>query len=290
MKKALINKHSFLFPHEEEYRLTMCETTENNGITARSIVQSPVSLRSFEEIKNEILHELQFPQLFEILAFFGLSLMGKLIPKLFTVWESPIPYQETSTGDVILQLDLNYPFNEKETVPDWAVVVFCILLPIVFLGISGLLCGPSGDAHASLCTLFVAVGCSELLTDLVKLYCGRFRPNFYNMCGFDADSKECQLQDLHRLHDARKSFPSGHASVAFSSMLVLSFYLTGKVGIQRCAPSMKSKLYYMLAWTPMLVAVFIAASRVHDFYHHPADIVGGCLIGGVCAVMAHGMW
>lgn len=279
----------------------MCETTNDNGTTERldMNIPSPVSYRSFEEIKNEVVRELQFPQLYEILVFLGLSVMGKLIPKLFTVWESPIPYQESSTGDVILQLDLNYPFYEQETVPDWAVVVVCILLPIVFLGISGLCFGPSGDAHASLCTLFIAVGCSELLTDLIKLYCGRFRPNFYNMCGFDSNTKECQEgQDnnvnWHRLHDARKSFPSGHASVAFSSMLVLSLYLAGRVGIQRqpsrAAPSMNVKLHYMLAWTPMLVAFFIAASRVHDFYHHPADVVGGALIGGVCAVMAHGMW
>ena len=275
----------------------MRESTESNGSTERpsirtctKIVPLPLSIRSFEEIKREIKNELQFPQLIEILTYFACGVLGKLIPKLFHVWESPIPYQETSSGDIVLDLSLNYPFNEREPVPDWVVVVVCVILPILFYCFIGLLYGPTGDTRAILCTLFIAVGLSELITDLVKLYCGRFRPNFYNMCGFDSVTKKCLVEDLHRLHDSRKSFPSGHASVSVTSMLVLSFYLAGKVGVQRCVPSIKVKLYYLLSFTPMLFAIFVAASRVHDFYHHPADIVGGSLIGGICAVMAHEIW
>jgi membrane-associated phospholipid phosphatase len=29
----------------------------------------------------------------------------------------------------------------------------------------------------------------------------------------------------------------------------------------------------------MLLAVFIASSRAHDDFHHPADVVGGSIIG-----------
>lgn len=269
----------------------MSEKTEPNGSTEHpSIIPFPLSIHSFQEIKQEIKNEFQFPQLVEILTFFACGVLGKVIPKLFHVWESPIPYQETSSGDIILDLELNYPFNERETVPDWVVVVTCVILPILLYCFMGLLSGPTGDTHAILCTLFIAVGLSELITDLVKLYCGRFRPNFYNMCGFDSVTKECLVKDLHRLYDSRKSFPSGHASVSVTSMLVLSFYFAGKVGIQRSAPSVKVKLFYLAAWTPMLFALFVAASRVHDFYHHPADILGGSFIGGICAVMAHGMW
>jgi diacylglycerol diphosphate phosphatase / phosphatidate phosphatase len=270
-------------PDRNTQRLDCRETIE--------AIQSPVCLRSFEEIKKEVFHELKAPQILETLLFLLIGFVAKTIPKLLlNLWLSPIPYQETSTGDVILELDLNYPFNEQETVPNEALYAICVFLPILFLGVSGMLCGPTGDARSSLCALFIAMGFSELIIGLVKLYCGRFRPNFYNMCGFDSESKECQAEDSHRLYDSRKSFPSGHSGLSFSSMLVFSLYLAGKVGIQRQAPSIKAKLLYLLAWTPMSIAFFVATSRVHDFYHHPVDIVAGSVIGGACAMMAHGMW
>ena len=46
----------------------------------------------------------------------------------------------------------------------------------------------------------------------------------------------------------------------------------------------------LLCLLPMMVSFFVAASRVHDNYHHPADVVAGSLIGFGCAKVIHGIW
>jgi len=44
-------------------------------------------------------------------------------------------------------------------------------------------------------------------------------------------------------------------------------------------------LLTMLCLGPTLVAAWVAASRVHDNAHHPADVVGGAVVGGGAAVL-----
>jgi membrane-associated phospholipid phosphatase len=40
----------------------------------------------------------------------------------------------------------------------------------------------------------------------------------------------------------------------------------------------------------MGVAVFVAASRVADNKHHPADVVGGAVLGTSVSLFVHSLW
>lgn len=233
----------------------------------------------------------------EMALCFSIFALGKIAPLVFDSfysWERPIPSETTDNGGVLLELDLSYKVVSSETVPDWLAVILCILLPLLLLVAVGFRRGRQGDVHASLCFYFVAVGLSWFLTDMIKIYTGQLRPNFYDMCGFEKDTLECETYNKHLLVESRRSFPSGHASLAFSSMTTLSLYFLGKVGIQRnvCSKpvSLTSRMFYLASFLPMMFAFFIAASRVHDFWHHPADIVAGAMIGTGCALFTHGMW
>ena len=238
-------------------------------------------------------------ELYEVLICFSVFALGKAIPVVAFDWlysfEIPIPYQTTSTGDVLLELDLNYKFISSETVPDWLAVILCIFLPLmIFISVGYRSPRTAGDVHASLCFFFVTVGISWLLTDCIKIYAGQLRPNFYKMCEFDKDTLQCESDNKHLIRESRRSFPSGHASLAFSSMTALSLYFLGKVGIQRTVHlkriTLAKRLLYLASFLPILLAVYISTSRVHDFWHHPADIVAGSMIGIGCAFFAHGMW
>jgi membrane-associated phospholipid phosphatase len=227
----------------------------------------------------------------------SIFLLGKIIPILWNwldEWDSPIPYQKTDAGDVILELDLTYELETSETVPDWLAAVLCVIVPMILFSVVGFYFGPRGDVHASLCFFFVALGLTWFLTDMMKIYTGVLRPNFYDMCEFSKETLQCESESTRHLDESRKSFPSGHAALAFGSMTVMTLYFLGKVGIQRNmrskAVSLRTKLYYLAAFIPILLASFIATSRIHDFWHHPADVVGGAMIGIGCATFAHGMW
>ena len=69
---------------------------------------------------------------------------------------------------------------------------------------------------------------------------------------------------------AYRSFPSGHSGGSFSAMFALYKWVPKKVGIPA-----------------LILAAMVALSRLYVGVHYPTDIIGGCIIGFVCSVMAY---
>lgn len=110
------------------------------------------------------------------------------------------------------------------------------------------------------------------LTDYLKAYNGRLRPNFFDACGYPYDNVTgiygvighrgdyskctCSKNDLAEL---RRSFPSGHSSYSFSGLCFTSlilFYTIKQIYLGRFG---FTKI--IISGIPFLGAVFIACSR-----------------------------
>ena len=180
--------------------------------------------------------------------------------------------------------------------------------------------------HKTICVYSVGFGITEVITCSVKYYVGYLRPIFLDICQpyYDASSSdgegggggEFRCTDEYEAKGARISFPSNHASGSFCGMLLLSLYLEHcfrtiithptiatkknllrrnklrrrQQQIQDHAKKGLQRLVSLFCYTPMLFAVFIAASRVVDNRHFPADVVGGAVLGASIASLVFNIW
>lgn len=162
---------------------------------------------------------------------------------------------------------------------------------------------------------FCAVGINKFSSEILKMYIGRLRPNFYAMCGFNSDPTilKCTA-DLKRQYEARQSFPSGHSGLSFCSMGVLTWFALGcwiKICHEKASSSSRThfksnsnknvsfadammqthaKLGVLLALSPLAFSTFVATSRIADHWHHPTDVMAGAILGFVCATISYHLW
>lgn len=216
----------------------------------------------------------------------------------------PIPYQELSSGEVILDFQLNHPWKENVTFPGPLLIHSCFTFPLIFLIILTLTLPKTKprfiDTHAIMCVLLLSIGMSEFVTQACKLYVGRLRPNFYSLCGFDTSTLQCTASYEHIL-ESRSSFPSGHSSFSMSGMGVIVWFLLGRIGIgiQQTKRNMVSSfscpchypnIVILASCMPLLYSVFIGCSRLVDNWHHPSDVIAGFCIGLICPSISYHLW
>merc|ERR1712106_360842 len=123
---------------------------------------------------------------------------------------------------------------------------------------------------------------------------GRLRPHFISVCQPDISfnnltcgtvvnpiyvtSFTCLGTDEEKVHDSRLSFPSGHASAAFYSMLFTAMYLQTRL------PSLSSKSFTIMHQVLLLLyAWYCTLTRISDYKHHPTDVLSGSILGSVMA-------
>ncbi|KAG8889269.1 hypothetical protein FRB98_005082 [Tulasnella sp. 332] len=133
---------------------------------------------------------------------------------------------------------------------------------------------------------------SNAITTTLKLRIGRLRPDFLDRCAWDVYNHVC-TGSPKVIREGRKSFPSGHSTTAFSGLGFLFLFLAGKSGafcltavIGRKAHHSRLLMIILTAW-PLVLAGWVAVTRVEDYRHHKEDVIVGSLIGFSCACIAY---
>ncbi|GMT15280.1 hypothetical protein PFISCL1PPCAC_6577 [Pristionchus fissidentatus] len=124
------------------------------------------------------------------------------------------------------------------------------------------------------------------MLQVAKYSIGRLRPHFYSVCwpkekGIHSCTTGEELVydykcngDPSHIAEARLSFYSGHASICFYTTVFLSLYLQARVGARMPRVLLAFTQTFLLS-----CALYVAFTRIEDFYHHPSDILTGSIVG-----------
>jgi len=209
---------------------------------------------------------------------------------------------------------IRHPYRDS-TVPTWALVVVSYSLPTIIFCLvetsrlkrTATFTWPKfqRDLYSVLGIFVFGSLVNQLLTDTSKYTLGRLRPHFLTVChpNISLTSEVCghsgdplyvtdyiclgehglpHNEAQNRIHDARLSFVSGHASLSVYSMCFAILYLQARMG------SRDFRLVKPLIQVGcVLFAFFTCLTRVSDYKHHPEDVVGGGVLGLSIAFLSH---
>ncbi len=155
--------------------------------------------------------------------------------------------------------------------------------------------------HHATIGLVTSVALALFITVSVKLMVGRPRPDFLARCFYPGEIPEpmtwvkpglpgpCTNPDPSVVREGRKSFPSGHSSLAFSGWVYLALFLYDFLGAFLPPVGNEGGQVWTLfvATMPTLGAVLVGCSRVSDYWHHPTDVMAGAALGTLCAFLSY---
>ncbi|KCV70751.1 hypothetical protein H696_03102 [Fonticula alba] len=183
------------------------------------------------------------------------------------------------------------PVAEPERVPNAMLIIICLVCPTLIVLLGSLmrhLRRRRPDIVEAIICFATIVGITLLATHIFKEYVGRFRPDFWSRCMYDAVTKTCTgAKEI--VDEGRRSFPSGHSSFSFSALGFAGLYIYENIdllsndlipcGRRAGLGSRGFGLRAVLASIPFVGAGLIALSRVVDNRHHPGDILAGGILG-----------
>jgi len=155
-----------------------------------------------------------------------------------------------------------------------------------------------------------SVGLNGVITNFAKMYVGRPRPNFFEMCEWDG--RGCTAGEMKAIN-AYESFISGHASWSMATFGLICIHFVENVLLQlrgyKLPLDRPDASPYGWVWNlflpittaigspAMLVALlpgffafFIGCSRIHDYEHFAGDVLAGAAIGLSSALLSFSMF
>ncbi|XP_058800479.1 phospholipid phosphatase 5 [Phymastichus coffea] len=167
----------------------------------------------------------------------------------------------------------------------WAVI---IIVPLAVILLIMLLQKEKGDFSQAVLSFTLSLGFTGVLTNILKIIVGRPRPDYFYRCFPDGQVNfefEC-TGDPSVIRDGKKSFPSGHSSLAFASFGFVALYLAGKLHTFSWNGKGQSwKLFLFVL--PLGTALAIAVSRTCDYHHHWQDVMIGSALGFVLTFLCY---
>ncbi|MBW0497231.1 hypothetical protein O181_036946 [Austropuccinia psidii MF-1] len=229
----------------------------------------------------------------------GLGLVAVVVAKLYLETAKPY-YRDLSV--YYANRDYHWDLRAEQVSDEW-LHHLSVTLPLILLIVLTLVAYPMGGMHLiqtlhhSLLGLLTSHAISIIPTDLLKTWVGALRPDFFSRCTYSIESNVCKpkFHNIKLMEDGMKSFPSGHCTNAFAGLGFLALWLAGRNGafaiggdgLRAGGPFQSRLLKGFIASFWLLVALWIALTRIQDHRHHPQDVIAGSLIGLISAFIAY---
>lgn len=196
---------------------------------------------------------------------------------------------------------IQHPFAYKERVSGHECLFLAAVVPLItILVVTFIKHRNDKDTawhvlQASLLGVAVTVSVDGVITDILKNWVGRPRPDFLERCGPQRGTASDVFVDItvctaplgeRILTDGMRLTPLGHSLISFSAFLFLTMWLFGQYNLVRDAAN-KAVHWYILAASPLLLATYVALSRTQDYRHHFTDVISGSMLGCAVAVVVY---
>lgn len=191
-------------------------------------------------------------------------------------------------------MTIQHPFAEHERVTNIQLGLYSTVIPLSVIIIVALIstCPPKYKLYntwVSSIGLLLSILITSFVTNIVKNWFGRLRPDFLDRCQPANDTPKdklvsievCTTDNLDRLADGFRTTPSGHSSISFAGLFYLTLFLLGQ---SQANNGKTSSWRTMISFIPWLMACYIALSRTQDYRHHFIDVFVGSCLGLIIAI------
>ena len=223
----------------------------------------------------------------------------------FIVW-LPFRYSRPYCGRRVLENDLtiSFEYDTSATFPSWTLplvagvvpAAFCLLAAFFFKFRNRRELEQEGysfahDAHNIILSTLQSCLLAICLTDPLKNYAGRLRPDYLDrlkrahlspldLTGI-CDSTETEVMD------GRRSFPSGHASISFAGWTVACLFVFSRIPVRVRSTDVFWRVVILIPI--MMFPSIVAVSRTRDNRHNFSDILAGSCIGVFAGVLIYSL-
>ena len=189
--------------------------------------------------------------------------------------------------------DLTAPYRtesnrKNQFIPTHILFAGVLILPVSVFLLTNTAKGSAAVRMDELLAFSGTLALNGVVTNILKLSVGRPRPDFISRCLPASSSWEAEpvcSGGASDFQEGYKSFPSGHASWSFATLMFLSLYLAGK---SKALSQFRVKLPQLcLSFVPFAIGCCIGWSRVHDHMHHLGDVVAGAAIGCIISSLCY---
>lgn len=179
--------------------------------------------------------------------------------------------------------------------------VLSAVVPVTVFALAQIVNKSFADFTTAILGLAYSMVTATCFQVVLKKFVGGLRPHFLDVCQPDTSlisqytgqgyrqtmlTVDVCTGDLHKINNALESFPSGHATIAFSGFGFLSLYLAGHwFGTDKRTKTVSGRMAMVVA--PLAFATYLAGTLVSGYHHHPHDVIFGGLIGSSMALLAY---